>query len=126
MSTWQDIRILRANPPPLVSPERAGVFASSLERAEQLMKAASNVGHAARPLPLFYALSQAGRAIAAARLADNWRLSGHGLQARGDWPRLLERRSAPLRDARNLARTRTEPWEPRQSRFRHGRRVLWR
>jgi hypothetical protein len=30
---------------------------------------------------LFYALSQAGRAIAAAHLDDPWRLSGHGLKA---------------------------------------------
>ena len=46
----------------------------------QLMRAARDVGPAARPLPLFYALSQAGRAIAAAHLADNeWRLAGHGL-----------------------------------------------
>jgi hypothetical protein len=56
------------------------VFASALEQAEQLMRAAQDVGTAARPLPLFYALSQAGRAIAAARLPDPaWRLAGHGL-----------------------------------------------
>lgn len=34
---------------------------------------------AAKPLPLFYALSQAGRAIAAARLIDDWQLRAHGL-----------------------------------------------
>lgn len=45
------------------------------------MRAAERVGHAARPLPLFYALSQAGRAIAAAHLDDPaWRLAGHGLR----------------------------------------------
>jgi len=58
------------------------VFAASLEQAEQLMRAAEVIGPAARPLPLFYALSQAGRAIAAARLPDSaWRLAGHGLSA---------------------------------------------
>jgi hypothetical protein len=31
----------------------------------------------------FYAISQAGRAIAAAQLDDPWRLSGHGLKAPG-------------------------------------------
>jgi hypothetical protein len=57
------------------------VFVSALEQAEELMQAASDVGPAASPLPLFYAVSQAGRAIAAARLDDPWRLSGHGLKA---------------------------------------------
>jgi hypothetical protein len=33
------------------------------------------------PLSLFYALSQAGRAIAAARLEGEWRLQGHGLES---------------------------------------------
>lgn len=45
------------------------------------MRAAENVGTAASPLLLFYAVSQAGRAITAARLDDPWRLSGHGLKA---------------------------------------------
>ncbi len=45
------------------------------------MCAAVDVGPAASPLLLFYAVSQAGRAIAAARLDDPWRLSGHGIKA---------------------------------------------
>jgi hypothetical protein len=62
--------------------ERAAVFASALEQSEQLMRAAEVVGPAAQPLPLFYALSQAGRAIAAVHLPDaGWRLAGHGLSA---------------------------------------------
>jgi hypothetical protein len=81
MSAWQSIRILRAKPPGLVVEERLGVFVSALEQSEQLFRAAESVGPAARPLPLFYALSQAGRAIAAARLTERWRLSGHGLSA---------------------------------------------
>ena len=64
-----------------MSDERLSVFVAALEQAEQLMNAASAVGPAARPLPLFYSLSQAGRAIAAARLSDRWRLAGHGLSA---------------------------------------------
>lgn len=79
-SAWQRIRLLRARAPGRVSDERMGVFASALEQSEQLMRAARDVGPAACPLPLFYALSQAGRAIAAAHLADNeWRLAGGGL-----------------------------------------------
>jgi hypothetical protein len=76
---WQRIRLLRAKPPARVTGERVGVFVAALEQSEQLMRAAEGVGPAARPLPLFYALSQAGRAIAAARLEDPWRLAGHGI-----------------------------------------------
>lgn len=43
------------------------------------MSAARAVSPAARPLPLFYAISQAGRAVAAAQGAA-WHLSGHGLK----------------------------------------------
>lgn len=57
------------------------VFVAALEQSEQLMRAAADVGPAARPLPLSYAVSQAGRAIAAAQLEEPWRLSGHGLKA---------------------------------------------
>jgi YaaC-like Protein len=63
--------------------KRTGVFVSALEQAEQLMNAAAAVGPAASPLLLFYAVSQAGRAIAAARLDDPWRLAGHGLKTSG-------------------------------------------
>jgi hypothetical protein len=56
------------------------VFLAALEQSEQLMRAAEEVGYAARPLALFYSLSQAGRAIAATRLlGETWRLAGHGL-----------------------------------------------
>jgi hypothetical protein len=83
MLAWQRIRVLRARPPARVQDddERAAVFVSALEQAEELMRAAADVSPAASPLPLFYAVSQAGRAIAAARLADRWRLSGHGLKS---------------------------------------------
>lgn len=81
MLAWQRIRVLRARPPARVERERERVFVSALEQAEQLMRAAADVGPAASPLLLFYAVSQAGRAIAAARLDDPWRLSGHGLKA---------------------------------------------
>ena len=44
------------------------------------MGAAASVGYAARPLPLYYAMSQAGRAIAAAHADQPWKLKGHGLR----------------------------------------------
>jgi hypothetical protein len=56
-----------------------------LEQAEQLFAAAQAVGYASRPILLFYGLSQAGRAIAAASTAadhDHFKLSGHGIKAR--------------------------------------------
>ncbi|TEX45709.1 MAG: hypothetical protein B7C54_11695 [Acidimicrobiales bacterium mtb01] len=39
------------------------------------------MGYEARPLPLFYALSQGGRAVAAAIALDDWVLRGHGIGA---------------------------------------------
>lgn len=44
------------------------------------MDAARDASAQTRPLSLFYALSQAGRAVAAARLEGDWQLKGHGLQ----------------------------------------------
>jgi hypothetical protein len=79
--TWQAIRALRATPTGLATtdPDRRKTFVASLRQAEELADAAAAAGYAARPLPLFYALSQAGRAIAAAHLVDPWVLRGHGL-----------------------------------------------
>jgi hypothetical protein len=50
-----------------------------LNQAEELAVAASAVTYAVRPLLLFYSLSQAGRAIAAAHLREKAELRGHGL-----------------------------------------------
>jgi len=58
------------------------VFCAALEQAEQLLTAAETVGHASRPILLFYGLSQAGRAVAAASTAvdgNHFRLNGHGI-----------------------------------------------
>ena len=54
----------------------------ALEQAEQMFHAAATVGVATRPLQVFYGLSQAGRAIAAAAsglTGDGWELAGHGI-----------------------------------------------
>lgn len=76
------IRATRARPPAHASKdERRGTYGAALAQFDELMTAAAANSAAARPLPLFYALSQAGRAIAAARAADPWRLRMHGLTA---------------------------------------------
>lgn len=54
------------------------MFTSALEQSEQFLQAASNAGYATRPVQLFYALSQAGRAICAVQCSSAWQISGHG------------------------------------------------
>jgi len=78
--TFFYIRRTRAHPPRLASqaPRRA-TYTTALEQFEELLGAAEAASPGVRPLPLFYALSQAGRAIAAAGLPDAWKLRGHGL-----------------------------------------------
>lgn len=79
--TWQAIRELRATPTggAASDDERRKTFAAALRQAEELADAAKVVGYAAKPLPLFYSLSQAGRAIAAAHLPSDWMLHHHGI-----------------------------------------------
>lgn len=83
----QQIRALRWSPPGRGgSGRRKETFGAALEQAEQLMRAAGAASVQSRPILVFYALSQAGRAVAAvARGADygDWELSGHGLKDTG-------------------------------------------
>jgi hypothetical protein len=85
LTVWREIRALRSHPPGRAGKgDRKRVFGSALEQAEQLLTAAGAVGYASRPILLFYGLSQAGRAIAAASTAadnNSYRLSGHGIKA---------------------------------------------
>ena len=76
----RNIRGTRANPPGIAAedPERRAIYGAALEQFEQLLNASRGTPPPARPLPLFYALSQAGRAIVAAR-GDSPRIDGHGL-----------------------------------------------
>jgi hypothetical protein len=76
----RNLRATRADPPSHAAkdPYRRALYGAALEQFEQLLHAASVVDAAARPLPLFYALSQAGRAIVAAR-GDDPDIDGHGL-----------------------------------------------
>lgn len=81
----RDLRALRYDPPGHAKQgSRRTTFQSALEGCEQFLAAAREAGYATRPVQLFYALSQAGRAIVAAspRIGNQaWRVSGHGLTA---------------------------------------------
>jgi hypothetical protein len=85
------IRALRAAPPGRAerSGKRRGVFGSALQQSEELASAASAVGNSSKPLLLFYAMSQAGRAINAAWSdGQPWQPIAHGIrvQAAEDLP----------------------------------------
>ena len=76
------IRASRATPPGLAAKgERRAVYGAALAQFEELLAASRQATPQTRPLSLFYALSQAGRAIAAAHSPKHWRLHGHGLSA---------------------------------------------
>ena len=77
------LRASRASPPDRAGKddERRRVYGAALAQFDELIEASASVGPASRPLPLFYALSQAGRAVAAAHAPGPWRLRGHGLSA---------------------------------------------
>lgn len=75
----QTIRATRADPPGKGrSDERRALYGAALQQFDELIEASRTAGHASRPLPLFYALSQAGRAVVAAH-GSTGRISGHGL-----------------------------------------------
>ncbi len=85
VAAWEKLRGTRWSPPAAASgdPARRRTYVFALEQAEQMFRAAATVGVATRPLQVFYGLSQAGRAIAAAAAAlvgDGWELSGHGIR----------------------------------------------
>jgi hypothetical protein len=75
------LRATRASPPGLAlsDPSRRATYGAALQQFDDLIDAASAIGPVSRPLPLYYAVHQAGKAIAAAWAEDNWRTRGHGL-----------------------------------------------
>jgi len=81
LSAWYVLRATRVHPPGHAAsdPARAATFRAALQQAEELAAAARAVGPASRPLPLYYAVSQAGRAIVAARGAVPESPPYHGL-----------------------------------------------
>ena len=83
-TVWERLRETRWNPPPAAAADEARrrTYVFALEQAEQMFRAAAGTGVATRPLLVFYGLSQAGRAIAAAAAsagAGGWELEGHGI-----------------------------------------------
>jgi hypothetical protein len=80
---WQSLRTMRHRPPGRAARgNRRDTFNGAIEQAEQLFTAAEVTDPAARPILIFYGLSQLGRAIAAVstKLDNNeYRLSRHGL-----------------------------------------------
>jgi hypothetical protein len=93
------LQALRAAPPGFAGtdPARREVFGAALQQFEELLSAAAAVGPASAPLPLFYALSQSGRAIAAALCADEqrWDFHGHGLSVIEDRSKIGDTRIVP-------------------------------
>lgn len=75
---WYHLRASRVSPPGSAGrgPGRS-TYQAALQQAEDLWVAARTSGPAGRPLPLFYFLSQAGRAIVAAR--DGTPATCHGV-----------------------------------------------
>ena len=78
-SIWYWIRLSRSGPIGNLEngSEAARIYRAALQQFEELMKASESTGPSSRPLTLFYALSQAGRAICAAHGVSHPR--GHGL-----------------------------------------------
>jgi hypothetical protein len=94
---WRNVRALRAEPPSLATTNagRRKVFGAALQQAEELHRASAHCGFSSRPLPLFYSLSQGGRAIAAARAqGSNWQSSSHGLATKIDCEEVFATRVA--------------------------------
>lgn len=80
-AVWRRLRATRWQAPGRGARQRT--YQAALGQAEELFRAAAVVSPASRPLPLFYGLSQAGRAIAAASPGGPWELQGHGLTCSG-------------------------------------------
>jgi hypothetical protein len=82
---WRRLRQMRYTAPNRVRKgERRDLYQASLEQSEQFMRAAEDADYATRPVHLFYALSQASRALVAASPLighHEWRVQGHGLSS---------------------------------------------
>ena len=82
---WNGIRRTRSEPPGAAGSNRRlkATYGAALEQFEQLVVAASRVGPAARPLPLFYAIEQAARAVISALRPKQASTDSHGLEFKG-------------------------------------------
>ncbi|MFE5097696.1 YaaC family protein [Streptomyces sp. NPDC056638] len=87
LKAWERLRASRSSRPGRASSgARAKTYSTALEQAQQMFRAAEVVGPQTRPLLVFYGLSQAGRAIAAAATnlkGEEWNLVSHGIHATG-------------------------------------------
>jgi hypothetical protein len=85
VDTLRLLRLFRSSPPLLVGtdPARRAVYSAASEQFEQLLSSSAGIGFAARPLTLFYALSQGVRGIAAAAVSEpEWQPREHGAAQR--------------------------------------------
>lgn len=78
----RQLRATRASPPGRASEEgvRRETYGAALQQFDDLMTAAAAIGPVSRPLPLYYAVLQAGKAIAAAWSDEDSPVGGHGLK----------------------------------------------
>jgi hypothetical protein len=74
------LRATRASPPNLAGHDdkRRTTYTAALQQFDELMQAAAVTSAVTRPLPLYYAVHQAGKAIAAAWAEGEWSHIGHG------------------------------------------------
>jgi hypothetical protein len=82
------------------SSSRRGGFSAAMQQFEELMTASAAVGPASRPITLYYATVQAGHAVAAARKADPWSFSRHGLKLQNNRTSIADIEVAPEVSAR--------------------------
>lgn len=75
------LRATRADPPGRARGDesRRALYSAALAQHEEMMTAARVVGPLGRPLPLYYAVHQAGKALAVAWADTDVSISGHGL-----------------------------------------------
>src|SRR6266851_6255194 len=75
------LRATRASPPGLACDDhdRRAIYGAALQQFDDLIAAAGAIGPVSRPLPLYYAVHQAGKAIVAAWVRDEFRPRIHGL-----------------------------------------------
>jgi hypothetical protein len=77
------LRATRASPPGQAgsSTARRETYSSALHQFDELMAAAAEVSAVSRPMLLYYAMHQAGKAVCAAwTLGSDWNVRGHGLK----------------------------------------------
>jgi hypothetical protein len=72
------------------SSSRRGAFSAAMQQFEELMSASAAVGPASRPITLYYAIVQAGLAVAAAHKTNPWSFGQHGLKLQNARPPIAD------------------------------------